>query len=112
MLTCGEAAADGLLSVASLSGSDRVPPVGEREPEPDDPFLIMYTSGTTANPKGCVLTSHALVLNALAIVERLEIPAEDRWWDPLPMFHMGGIMLMSSVFAAGGKVRQPGSFHA
>jgi fatty-acyl-CoA synthase len=69
---------------------------------PDDPFLIMYTSGTTANPKGCVLTNEALVLNSLAIVDRLQIPGEDVWWNPLPMFHMGSLMLLSSVFAAGG----------
>jgi fatty-acyl-CoA synthase len=110
VVTCGERAAEGLLSATSLSGPDAVAPVGEREPQPDDPFLIMYTSGTTANPKGCVLTTHALVLNALAIVERLEIPAEDRWWDPLPMFHMGGIMLMSAVFAAGGTFASQAHF--
>ncbi len=77
-----------------LADAERTPRAvtGPRS-HPDDPFLIMYTSGTTANPKGCVLTSGALVLNALAIVDRLEIPGDDVWWDPLPMFHMGGIML-------------------
>lgn len=68
----------------------------------DDPLLIMYTSGTTAHPKGCVFTNNAIALNAGAIVTRLEIPDGDCWWNPLPLFHMGGIMLMSSVFAAGG----------
>jgi acyl-CoA synthetase (AMP-forming)/AMP-acid ligase II len=80
----------------------------ERSPAPDDPLLIMYTSGTTANPKGCVLTSRGIVDNAAAIVDRLEIPADDVWWDPLPMFHMGGLMLMSSVFTVGGTfISQP-----
>jgi acyl-CoA synthetase (AMP-forming)/AMP-acid ligase II len=68
----------------------------------DEPLLIMYTSGTTAHPKGCVFTNNAIALNAGAIVRRLEIPDGDCWWNPLPLFHMGGIMLMSSVFAAGG----------
>jgi acyl-CoA synthetase (AMP-forming)/AMP-acid ligase II len=54
------------------------------------------------HPKGCVFTSHALALNAAAIVSRLEIPDGDRWWDPLPLFHMGGIMLASSVLAVAG----------
>ena len=71
-------------------------------PAEGDAQLIMYTSGTTANPKGCVLSHRAMVLNSHAMVERLEVPDGDRWWDPLPMFHMGGIMLMSAVFAAGG----------
>jgi fatty-acyl-CoA synthase len=99
--TSGQRRAPGIVNLADL-------PTGEltgTEPHnlrAEDPLLIMYTSGTTANPKGCVLSSGALVLNALAIVDRLEIPSDDVWWDPLPMFHMGGIMLMSSVFAAGG----------
>ena len=103
--TTGDRIAAGLLRTADLAGADaRSGPLAAENPlQADDPFLIMYTSGTTANPKGCVLTSGALVLNALAIVDRLEIPKEDVWWDPLPMFHMGGIMLMSSVFAVGGR---------
>jgi acyl-CoA synthetase (AMP-forming)/AMP-acid ligase II len=85
---------------------------GGRAPRPDDPLLIMYTSGTTAHPKGCVFTSHALALNAAAIVRRLEIPDGDRWWDPLPLFHMGGIMLMSSLFAAAGTFITEAHFDA
>lgn len=101
--SCAEDPRPGIVSLASASGTDDPPGSAEAESGPEDPLLIMYTSGTTANPKGCVLTSGALVLNALAIVDRLEIPGDDVWWDPLPMFHMGGIMLMSSVFAAGGR---------
>lgn len=97
---CGSREADGIVRMNALDGQ-RAPGSGAG-PRPEDPLLIMYTSGTTANPKGCVLSNAAMVHNAHAIVERLEIPAGDRWWDPLPLFHMGGIMLLSSVFAAGG----------
>jgi fatty-acyl-CoA synthase len=99
----GERPAAGIVSVASLPQSDGATDNGQAHVRADDSLLIMYTSGTTANPKGCVLTNGGLVLNARAIVDRLEIPGDDVWWDPLPMFHMGGIMLMSSVFAAGGR---------
>jgi fatty-acyl-CoA synthase len=99
------APADGLVTIDDALG-DGFADDGVRDP--DNPFLIMYTSGTTANPKGCVLTNKALVLNALAIADRLQIPDGEIWWDPLPMFHMGGIMLMSSVFvAAGAFISQP-----
>jgi len=77
-------------------------PTPADEPDPATPLLIMYTSGTTANAKGCVLTNQALVRAAQSAAERLEIPATDRWWDPLPMFHLGGILLMSAVFSRGG----------
>jgi fatty-acyl-CoA synthase len=99
--TTAERAEPGLLRLSDLPSAD--PVAIARKLNPADPLLIMYTSGTTAHPKGCVLTSGALVYNARAIVERLEIPSDDAWWDPLPLFHMGGIMLMSSLFAAGGR---------
>jgi acyl-CoA synthetase (AMP-forming)/AMP-acid ligase II len=94
----GAREAAGLLRIGDL---DATGPAGDG-PAPEDPQLIMYTSGTTANPKGCVISNRGMVLNAHAVAERLEIPDDDRWWDPLPMFHMGGIMLMSAVFVAGG----------
>jgi acyl-CoA synthetase (AMP-forming)/AMP-acid ligase II len=95
---CGTREAPGLARVDALDGA-RAP---GRGPGPDDAQLIMYTSGTTADPKGCVISNRAMVLNSHAIAAHLEIPDSDRWWDPLPMFHMGGIMLMSAVFAGGG----------
>jgi len=55
----------------------------------------MYTSGTTAKPKGCLLTHEALVRHG-ANVQRSKflMTAADRFWDPLPMFHIGGITPM------------------
>jgi fatty-acyl-CoA synthase len=57
-----------------------------------DVAMLMYTSGTTAKPKGCLLTHEALVRHG-ANVQRSKflMSAEDRFWDPLPMFHIGGI---------------------
>jgi fatty-acyl-CoA synthase len=99
--SCAETDVPGFVSLPDFGLPGNGPASGTGH-DPDAPLLIMYTSGTTANPKGCVLTSGALAHNARAIVERLEIPVGDVWWDPLPMFHLGGIMLMSSVFAARG----------
>jgi acyl-CoA synthetase (AMP-forming)/AMP-acid ligase II len=68
---------------------------------PDDIALLLYTSGTTAHPKGCMLTHRAILLDAHGIAERFAIPAGERWWDPLPMFHAGALMLMTGCFVAG-----------
>lgn len=65
------------------------------------PALMMYTSGTTANPKGCPLSHEALVRTGIATAERLGVTAGDRFWDPLPMFHMGGLLLMTACLHAG-----------
>jgi fatty-acyl-CoA synthase len=62
-----------------------------------DVAMLMYTSGTTAKPKGCLLTHEALVRHAGNVaLNRFFLTAEDRYWDPLPMFHIGGIVPMLS----------------
>jgi acyl-CoA synthetase (AMP-forming)/AMP-acid ligase II len=98
----GSTTGPGMVDAAALAERAAGVAVPSSEPTPDDPLVIMYTSGTTAHPKGCVIPNYAFSANAYAVAKRLEIPSGDRWWDPLPLFHMGGIMLMSAVFAAGG----------
>jgi fatty-acyl-CoA synthase len=64
--------------------------------------LMMYTSGTTAMPKGCLLSHEALVRTAVVAGRtRFRFVAEDRFWDPLPMFHMSAILPLIGVFDAG-----------
>jgi fatty-acyl-CoA synthase len=69
---------------------------------PEDALLILYTSGTTANPKGCIVPHRALAANALAIVDAFKLGEADVWWCPLPMFHIGGLVFAITMFAAGG----------
>ena len=52
-----------------------------------DIAMMMYTSGTTANPKGCPITHEALVRPAVeAGRTRFMITETDRMWDPLLCF--------------------------
>ncbi len=60
------------------------------------PARIIYTSGTTAHPKGCVHTHGALVAQADAVAERLALTADDRYWTPLPMFHTAGWTMLAA----------------
>jgi acyl-CoA synthetase (AMP-forming)/AMP-acid ligase II len=48
-----------------------------------------------------MLTHRAVLLDAHGIAERFAIPVGERWWDPLPMFHAGALMLMTGCFTAG-----------
>ncbi|RYD56920.1 MAG: AMP-dependent synthetase [Sphingomonadales bacterium] len=70
--------------------------------EPSDPLLLMYTSGTTASPKGCVISNRGLMANCWAIIDRFSLTADDLWWCPLPMFHIGGLLFPAMMLAAGG----------
>ena len=60
------------------------------ECHPDDVICIMYTSGTTGNPKGVMLTHHNLVSNASYVVEGLRFTDEDRLCIPVPFYHCFG----------------------
>ena len=67
-----------------------------------DVAMMLYTSGTTAMPKGCPLTHEALVRTALVAGRtRFTFTADDVLWDPLPLFHMSSILPMIGVFDAG-----------
>lgn len=71
--------------------------------DPADLGLILYTSGTTSNPKGCMIPHSAIVSNSRALGRyRYEMTAEDRFWSPLPIFHIAGILPMVAVFDVGG----------
>ena len=66
------------------------------------PGLIMYTSGTTARPKGAVLSHEAMVRTAVSLAHgRYLMTPEDRFWDPLPLFHMSGLLPLVATVSAG-----------
>ncbi len=71
-----------------VSGSRAVEPVAL---ERDDTQLIMFTSGTSGEPKGVRLTVGNLVASATASAFRLGVGPDDRWLCCLPMYHMGGL---------------------
>lgn len=63
-------------------------------PDPHDPTdtaLILFTSGTTGEPKGVRLTGRNLASSAIASAFRLGVTPSDRWLCCLPMYHMGGL---------------------
>jgi fatty-acyl-CoA synthase len=67
-----------------------------------DPAMLMYTSGTTANPKGCRLSHRAFVATAHTFgTERFPSVAGDRVWDPLPLFHLAGILPFNACLTTG-----------
>jgi len=59
---------------------------------PHDPALVQYTSGSTATPRGVVLTHRQLVANLWAIYRGLAIREEDVGASWLPLFHDMGLI--------------------
>jgi fatty-acyl-CoA synthase len=68
---------------------------------PEDLLLIQFTSGTTAYPKGAMLTHDNMLRNAWAAGTRIGVQPSDRYFNCRPFFHVGGSTLsalMSLVF--------------
>ena len=68
-----------------------------REVRPDDLLLIQFTSGTTAYPKGVMLTHDNMLRNAWAAGLRIGVRPDDRYFNCRPFFHVGGSTLSALV---------------
>jgi fatty-acyl-CoA synthase len=73
---------------------------GQRIPggvKPSNLLLIQFTSGTTAYPKGVMLTHDNMLRNAWAAGARMGVKASDRYFNCRPFFHVGGSTLSALV---------------
>jgi acyl-CoA synthetase (AMP-forming)/AMP-acid ligase II len=74
-----------------------------------DLACINYTSGTTGDPKGVMLTHRNLVANTQSIVEYLGLGADDRVAMVLPYYYVYGNSVLHTHLAVGGTVVDAGS---
>ena len=76
-----------------------------------DTAVLMYTSGTTAHPKGAMLSHEALVREGLTVARtRFSLTADDVVWTPLPLYHIGGIAFAFACFSVGATYCHSGRF--
>ncbi len=75
-----------------------------------DTAVIVYTSGTTAAPKGAMLSHEALTRLPAGIAERMALTPDDRVWTAIPLFHGGGITFALSCVTAAAPFVHPGTF--
>jgi acyl-CoA synthetase (AMP-forming)/AMP-acid ligase II len=71
-----------------------------REVDPENPFCLMPTSGTTGVPKIVVLSRRAVLASAAASERNLGVDAEDRWLLCLSLSHVAGLSIVVRMLAA------------
>lgn len=106
VILCGSARRAGFLTTddflsrgegTALSAVDEATAAGS----PDDLAAIIYTSGTSSGPKGCLL-SHGSIQNSWAtFAEVARLEAGEGVWVPMPFFHTGGIGPITMTLASG-----------
>lgn len=112
IITFDDLAAAGKFANTSLAeveaaGADAVEPPPAERARPDDVMVIMYTSGTTGNPKG-VLISHSAALGSGVAIAR-KIPDHLRSTDFvilsfMPLAHVFGLAMDYTTLRVGGCV--------
>lgn len=74
-------------------------------PTPDDLAAILYTSGTTARPKGVLLPHRAYAFAASSRSAHLGLTAADRVMIVNPLFHVNGqVQACMTILSAGGSI--------
>ena len=71
---------------------------GDDGPDLDDPLMILYTSGTTGQPKGTIISHKMLFWNSVNTELRLNLTAKDRSFNAAPFYHTGGWNVLLTPF--------------
>ncbi len=56
--------------------------------QPDELLTLVYTSGTTGNPKGVMLSVHAMAFSAVNACREMHMTPQDRFFSFLPLSHV------------------------
>ncbi|MCZ7526611.1 MAG: acyl--CoA ligase [Acidimicrobiia bacterium] len=89
---------------------------GEGDPGPrpgrDDDFEILYTSGTTGNPKGAVFDNASMLYQLQSWRDYCRLVPEETWYVTTPLFHTAGMRYGALVaLLTGAHVVLPDGFH-
>jgi len=84
-----------------LGPRERAAVLAAQAPAPPDALLVVHTSGTTGAPRPVALTRANVLAQAQACARVLGPYGAERWLCPLPLSHVGGLMVLLRSAIAG-----------
>jgi fatty-acyl-CoA synthase len=101
----GDAALPRLDQVVQAERAEPLPAAERPVPALDDRALYIYTSGTTGLPKAANVSHYRLLQWTHWFAGMMNVTAEDRMYDCLPMYHsIGGVVATGATLVGGGTV--------
>ena len=83
-----------------------------REVDAGDTFMLIFTSGTSGEPKAVQVAHMMVPFSGVALVQRFSICAEDVCYLSMPLFHSNALMAGWAVAVASGAAMAPATFSA
>jgi long-chain acyl-CoA synthetase len=81
--------------------------------DPATPAMLMYTSGTTGEPKGVLLSHWNMIYAGRAVADAQALTADDRVLSSLPLYHINGqCIAVVAPLVSGGSIVMPHRFSA
>lgn len=85
-------------------------PLVPREASGTDPFMMIFTSGTSGNPKAVPFVHTMSVMCGLSLVAQMDITTDDVCYLAMPLFHSNGVAVGFSVAITAGAAMVPVKF--
>jgi fatty-acyl-CoA synthase len=105
-----------LLDTSSAEWSDLVDASGDltphREVSPMDTFMIIFTSGTSGNPKAVQVSHFMAAAAGQSLVGRFELTTEDVCYISMPLFHSNAVVGGWAPAVVSGAAMAPAKFSA
>lgn len=96
-----------IISPESLLTFSDTMPQGDVRMDVNQPAVIVFTSGSTGEPRAAQLSYGNLYYNALGSNRNLRLTSHDRWLLTLPLCHVGGLGVLFRCLQAGACVVLP-----
>jgi acyl-[acyl-carrier-protein]-phospholipid O-acyltransferase/long-chain-fatty-acid--[acyl-carrier-protein] ligase len=90
-----------------------VPRLAGQGGRPEDPAVVLFTSGSEGKPKGVVLSHRAILSNIAQILAVIDFSVEDKVFNALPIFHSFGLTVgtLMPILSGARLVLYPSPLH-